>query len=97
MTLTLQCAGSNDDDGTKDSGFDNDCADDGDEYDVYTDDGDEYDEYFYDNAISTNMKVMMLIEYGSDGIQSFGDGFLLFNFEIVLYFQKRGCQLAKYS
>ena len=64
MTLTLQCAGSNDDDGTKDSGFDNV----GDEYEVYTDDGDEYDEYSDDNAMNTNMRVMMLIEYGSDGI-----------------------------
>ena len=33
--------GSNDGDGTEDSGFDNDCADDGDEYGVYTPDGDE--------------------------------------------------------
>ena len=68
MTPTLQCAGSNDDDGTKDSGFDNDCADDGDDYGVHTDDGDEYDEYSDDNAISTNVTAMMLIEYGSDGI-----------------------------
>ena len=59
MTLTLQCTGSNDDgNGTEDSGFDNDCADDGDEYGVYTD----------DDAISTNVTAMMLIEYGSDGI-----------------------------
>ena len=47
----------------EDSGFDNDCADDGDEYGVYTDDGDEYDEYSDDNAISTTVTAMMLI-YG---------------------------------
>ena len=82
-------AGSNDGDGTEDSGFDNDCADDGDEYDDFTGDGDEYGVYTDDDAISTNVTAMMLIEYGSDGIHdqippfSFGDNFLLFNFKIV--------------
>ena len=61
-------AGSNDGDGTEDSGFDNDCADDGDEYDDFTGDGDEYGVYTDDDAISTNVTAMMLIEYGSDGI-----------------------------